>query len=137
MEQKSNKIYLAGGCFWGMEKLMQSISGVLDAVSGYANGTGEQDADYKTVCTGKTGFREAVAVTYDPKRVTLDQLLFAYFEVVDPTAVNRQGHDVGSWADHRHRCGVRIVRLAYLRHPTSCLAAMAWLGAAVSRTRLN
>jgi len=96
MEQKSNKIYLAGGCFWGMEKLMQSIPGVLDAVSGYANGTGEQDADYKTVCTGKTGFRETVAVTYDPDRVTLDQLLFAYFEVVDPTAENRQGHDVGT-----------------------------------------
>ena len=96
MEQKSNKIYLAGGCFWGMEKLMQSIPGVLDAVSGYANGTGEQDADYKTVCTGKTGFRETVAVTFNPDRVTLDQLLFAYFEVVDPTAVNRQGHDVGT-----------------------------------------
>ena len=96
MEQNKNIIYLAGGCFWGMEKLMQSIPGVLDAVSGYANGTGEQDADYKTVCTGKTGFREAVAVTYDPNHVTLDQLLFAYFEVVDPTAVNRQGHDVGT-----------------------------------------
>ena len=96
MEQQKNIIYLAGGCFWGMEKLMQSIPGVLDAVSGYANGTGEQDADYKTVCTGKTGFRETVAVTYDPGRVSLDQLLFAYFEVVDPTAVNRQGHDTGT-----------------------------------------
>ena len=96
MEQKKNIIYLAGGCFWGMEKLMQSIPGVLDAVSGYANGTGEQDADYKTVCTGKTGFRETVAVTYDPDRVSLDQLLFAYFEVIDPTAVNRQGHDTGT-----------------------------------------
>ena len=96
MEQKKNIIYLAGGCFWGMEKLMQSIPGVLDAVSGYANGTGEQDADYKTVCTGKTGFRETVAVTYDPGRVSLDQLLFAYFEVIDPTAVNRQGHDTGT-----------------------------------------
>ena len=96
MEQQKNIIYLAGGCFWGMEKLMQSIPGVLDAVSGYANGTGEKDADYKTVCTGKTGFRETVAVTYDPGRVSLDQLLFAYFEVVDPTAVNRQGHDTGT-----------------------------------------
>jgi len=97
MEQnQSSVIYLAGGCFWGMEKLMQSIPGVLDAESGYANGTGEQDADYKTVCTGKTGFRETVKVTYDPARVSLDQLLFAYFEVVDPTAVNRQGHDTGT-----------------------------------------
>lgn len=97
MEQKKTSvIYLAGGCFWGMEKLMQSIPGVVDAESGYANGTGEQDADYKTVCGGKTGFRETVKVTYDPARVSLDQLLFAYFEVVDPTAVNRQGHDIGT-----------------------------------------
>ena len=97
MEQNEKRIiYLAGGCFWGMEKLMQSIPGVLDAESGYANGTGERDADYKTVCTGKTGFRETVKVNYDPARVSLDQLLFAYFEVVDPTAVNRQGHDTGT-----------------------------------------
>lgn len=97
MESKSNKtIYLAGGCFWGMEKLMQSIPGVLDAVSGYANGSGEVDANYKTVCTGRTGFRETVRVTYDPNRVSLDQLLFAYFEVIDPAAVNRQGHDTGT-----------------------------------------
>lgn len=97
MEQKETSIiYLAGGCFWGMEQLMQSIPGVLDAESGYANGTGEQDADYKTVCAGKTGFRETVKITYDPARVSLDQLLFAYFEVVDATAVNRQGHDIGT-----------------------------------------
>jgi peptide methionine sulfoxide reductase msrA/msrB len=94
MEQQ--QIYLAGGCFWGMEKLMQSIPGVLDAVSGYANGTGEADANYKTVCGGKTNFRETVLVTYDPARVSLDQLLFAYFAVVDKTAVNRQGHDIGT-----------------------------------------
>ena len=97
MESKSNKtIYLAGGCFWGMEKLMQSIPGVIDAVSGYANGSGEADANYKTVCTGRTGFRETVRVIYDPNRVSLDQLLFAYFEVIDPAAVNRQGHDTGT-----------------------------------------
>ena len=75
---------------------MQSIPGVLNAVSGYANGTGEADANYQTVCTGRTGFRETVRITYDPNRVSLDQLLFAYFEVIDPTAVNRQGHDTGT-----------------------------------------
>jgi len=93
---EKRQIYLAGGCFWGMEKLMQSIPGVLDAVSGYANGTSEADANYKTVCGGKTNFRETVLVTYDPARVSLDQLLFAYFAVVDKIAVNRQGHDIGT-----------------------------------------
>ncbi len=93
---KTRSIYLAGGCFWGMEKLMHSIPGVVGAVSGYANGTCEADANYKTVCTGETGFRETVFVVYDPAKVSLDQLLFAYFAVVDKTAVNRQGHDVGT-----------------------------------------
>ena len=59
MDTTENVIYLAGGCFWGMEQLMQSIPGVIDAESGYANGTCE-DADYKTVCKGETGFRETV-----------------------------------------------------------------------------
>ncbi len=94
--ENGNVIYLAGGCFWGLEKLMQSIPGVTDAVSGYANGTGEADANYKAVCAGGTGFRETVKVTYDPGLVSLDALLLAYFYVIDPTVENRQGNDVGS-----------------------------------------
>ena len=89
-------IYLAGGCFWGLEHLMQSIPGVIDAQSGYANGTGEQDANYRTVCGGDTGFRETVRVEYDPERVSLDALLLAYFHVIDPTVANRQGPDIGT-----------------------------------------
>lgn len=58
MDTTENVIYLAGGCFWGIESLMQSIPGVIDAQSGYANGTGEEDANYPTVSTGRTGFRE-------------------------------------------------------------------------------
>ena len=79
MDTTENVIYLAGGCFWGMEQLMQSIPGVIDAQSGYANGTCEADADYKTVCKGETGFRETVRVEYDPGQVSLDALLLAYF----------------------------------------------------------
>ena len=94
--ESGNIIYLAGGCFWGLEKLMQSIPGVTDAVSGYANGTGEADANYKAVCAGGTGFRETVKVTYDTGLVSLDALLLAYFYVIDPTVENRQGNDVGS-----------------------------------------
>ena len=89
-------IYLAGGCFWGIEQLMQSIPGVIDAKSGYANGSGEADANYPTVCTGKTGFRETVRVEYDPEQVSLDALLLAHFYVIDPTVANRQGNDVGT-----------------------------------------
>ena len=96
MDTTENVIYLAGGCFWGLEHLMQSIPGVLDAQSGYANGTCEEDADYQTVCKGETGFRETVRVEYDPERVSLDALLMAYFYVIDPTVENRQGNDIGS-----------------------------------------
>ena len=92
----ANVIYLAGGCFWGVDHLMQSIPGVIDARSGYANGTGEEDADYKTVCTGKTGFRETVRVEYDPAQVSLEAILLAYFYVIDPTVENRQGGDIGT-----------------------------------------
>ena len=94
--EPDNVIYLAGGCFWGIEHLMQSIPGVIDAQSGYANGTGEEDADYQTVCTGETGFRETVRVEYDPEQVSLDALLLAYFYVIDPTVQNRQGNDIGT-----------------------------------------
>ncbi len=91
-----NVIYLAGGCFWGIEHLMQSIPGVIDVKSGYANGTCAAEANYKSVCAGNTGFRETVRVEYDPKRVSLDALLLAYFYVIDPTVKNRQANDVGS-----------------------------------------
>lgn len=95
-QEKENVIYLAGGCFWGLEKLMQSIPGLIDAQSGYANGTGKADAKYQTILGGKTGFRETVRVEYDPAKVSLDHLLLAYFYVIDPTVLNKQGNDTGT-----------------------------------------
>lgn len=95
-KESEHVIYLAGGCFWGLEHLMQSIPGVIDAQSGYANGTGKTDANYSAVCGGNTGFRETVRVEYDPKQVSLDALLLAYFYVIDPTVKNRQGNDIGT-----------------------------------------
>lgn len=89
-------IYLAGGCFWGLEHLMQSLRGVVDAQSGYANGKGAEFANYEAVCTGLTGFRETIRVEYDPQQVSLETLLAAYFAVIDPTLVNRQGMDMGT-----------------------------------------
>lgn len=90
-----NVIYLAGGCFWGMEKLMKTVPGVRNVVSGYANGNCEQDAAYEKVCKGKTGFREAVQVEYNPQKISLDAILSAFFYIIDPTVKKRQGSDVG------------------------------------------
>lgn len=93
--ESENVIYFAGGCFWGIEHLMESIPGVIDAQSGYANGTDAKDANYEAVCGKDTGFRETVRVEYAPEQVSLDALLLAYFYVIDPTVENRQGNDVG------------------------------------------
>lgn len=86
----------AGGCFWGVQGVFQHVSGVKNAVSGYAGGA-RQTAHYETVGSGKTGHAEAVKVTYDPKQVTYGHLLQIYFSVAhDPTELNRQGPDIGT-----------------------------------------
>ncbi len=95
-KEPENVIYFAGGCFWGIEQLMQAIPGVTSTESGYANGTGASDARYDIVTTGRTGFRETVRVEYDPDEVSLDALLLAYFFVIDPTVSNQQGNDKGT-----------------------------------------
>lgn len=89
-------IYLAGGCFWGLEKLMQNIPGVIRGTSGYANGDPSLRPTYKEVCTGRTGYRETVRVEYSEDRISLDAILFTFFAAIDPTVRNRQGNDMGS-----------------------------------------
>ena len=86
---------LAGGCFWGVEAVFESLNGVSEVVSGYAGGEG-QTAHYEQVGTGVTGHAESVKITYDPARITYGQLLKVFFAVAhDPTEVNRQGPDEG------------------------------------------
>ena len=68
--------------------VLASCNGV-NVKSGYANGTCREGANYKSVCTGKTGFRETVRVEYDPEKISLDAILLAYFYVIDPTVRNR------------------------------------------------
>ena len=98
IRSQDNVIYLAGGCFWGMQKYLQTIPGVEKTVVGYANGEWDKEVPltYEDVSTGLTGFRETVYVEYDPEKVSLDTILFAYFYVIDPTVTNGQGADRGS-----------------------------------------
>ncbi|SUA11540.1 trifunctional thioredoxin/methionine sulfoxide reductase A/B protein [Neisseria gonorrhoeae] len=81
-------IYLAGGCFWGLEAYFQRIDGVVDAVSGYANGNTENPS-YEDVSYRHTGHAETVKVTYDADKLSLDDILQYYFRVVDPTSLNK------------------------------------------------
>ena len=86
----------AGGCFWGVEAVFESVKGVTGAVSGYAGGTTPAPT-YEQVSSGLTGHAESVSVTYDPSKVTYGQLLKVFFAVAhDPTQLNRQGPDTGT-----------------------------------------
>ncbi len=87
------EIYLAGGCFWGLEKYLGSIKGVRHTEVGYANG-GSMDTTYEDVCRG-SGHAETVKVVYDPDVLPLDFLLSLFYEAIDPASVNRQGNDRG------------------------------------------
>ena len=86
-------IYLAGGCFWGVEEYFARIDGVIDSVSGYANGSFDNPS-YENVCNN-SGHAETVHITYDSTKVSLDTLLKYYFRIIDPTSVNKQGNDRG------------------------------------------
>jgi methionine-S-sulfoxide reductase len=88
-------IVLAGGCFWCTEAAFEQLEGVLDVTSGYTGGSRET-ANYKAVCSGDTGHAEAIRITYDPAKITLDQLLDVFFDAHDPTQLNRQGNDTGT-----------------------------------------
>ena len=94
-------IYLAGGCFWGLEAYFQRIDGVVDAVSGYANGN-TQNPTYEDVSYRNTGHAETVKVSYDADKLSLDDILQYYFRVVDPTSLNKQGNDTGT----QYRSGI-------------------------------
>lgn len=94
-------IYLAGGCFWGLEQYMSLAVGVLDTQVGYANGK-TLNPTYEEVCYQNTGHAETVRVEFDDEIVSLSFLLELYFDAIDPTTINRQGGDTGS----QYRTGI-------------------------------
>ena len=91
---QTKKAYFAGGCFWGTEYLFQNAEGVISSRVGYMGGR-KQDPTYREVCGGSTGHTEAIEVVYDPAETTYEKLARLFFEIHDPTQVNRQGPDIG------------------------------------------
>jgi len=87
---------LAGGCFWGVQGVFQHVTGVSNAVSGYAGGE-KATAHYDMIGTGRTGHAESVQITYDPRKISYARILQIYFSAAhDPTELNRQGPDIGT-----------------------------------------
>lgn len=83
-------IYIAGGCFWGLEKYIGLVNGVISTEAGYANGT-RDNAVYRD----DSGYAEAVKVEYDPEVAPLPFLLDLFYDAIDPTSLNKQGNDIG------------------------------------------
>ncbi len=99
--KKLKIIYLAGGCFWGVEEFLSRIAGIYDVSSGYANGN-TSNPTYEEVCLNNTGHAETVKVIYDPIQISLENVLEYYFRIIDPTSLNKQGNDIGT----QYRTGI-------------------------------
>jgi peptide-methionine (S)-S-oxide reductase len=93
-----NKFEIAtfgNGCFWCTEAIFEMLNGVVSAVSGYSGGS-KINPTYKEVCTGETGHAEVLQITYDPQKISFEELLEVFWKTHDPTTLNRQGNDVGT-----------------------------------------
>lgn len=101
MEKEKDTATFANGCFWCTEAIFQDVRGVEKVTSGYTDGN-TQNPTYEEVCTGNTGFAEALQIIYDPSQVSFDELLEIFWKTHDPTTLNRQGNDVGT----QYRSGI-------------------------------
>jgi peptide-methionine (S)-S-oxide reductase len=94
MSENTELATFGAGCFWGVEARFREMKGVIDATSGYMGG--QPQPSYEAVCTGRTGHAEVVQVRFDPQRVNYETLLALFFDMHNPTTLNRQGPDIGS-----------------------------------------
>lgn len=92
---KYEKAILAGGCFWGLEELVRKLDGIIDVKAGYSGGK-IKNPIYKLIRTGLTGHAESIEVTFDPNKITYETILRFFFQIHDPTTLNRQGNDIGN-----------------------------------------
>jgi peptide-methionine (S)-S-oxide reductase len=93
--EKTDTATFGTGCFWCTEAIFEQLNGVLKVTSGYMGGT-KANPTYEEVCSGNTGHAECVQVVYEPNKISFDELLEVFFQVHDPTSLNRQGADVGT-----------------------------------------
>ncbi|MFA9422498.1 MAG: peptide-methionine (S)-S-oxide reductase MsrA [Sedimentibacter sp.] len=99
------EIYLAGGCFWGLQAFFDLREGIEETAVGYSNGNTENPT-YEQVCTNKTGYTETVYIKYNEDKISLNKILEDFWKVIDPTSLNKQGGDRGT----QYRTGIYYVK---------------------------
>lgn len=95
MEKQLEKIYLGGGCFWCLEAVFQKVKGVEKITSGYSGGS-VQNPTYEDVSSGSTGHAEVVEIIFDKNTINFETILDIFFDIHNPTTLNRQGNDIGT-----------------------------------------
>ncbi|MBI2151419.1 peptide-methionine (S)-S-oxide reductase MsrA [Candidatus Woesearchaeota archaeon] len=94
---KTEKATFAAGCFWSIQKVFDTLPGVMKTTVGYCGGKTEYlNPSYEQVCSGKTGHAESIEIEFNPKIISYEKLLNLFWEIHDPTTLNRQGPDIGS-----------------------------------------